>query len=145
MRVVFGDRALELGGIVILPEYQQRGIGVEMIRRAVNATDAELLSAFTRNPAILKAMSRVTRNLYPLMDSPELNRLALEIGAPDAVQVGDAVYQVSRYGDEGLYRGFDPAERPIQEGMSLKQRYPELERIGAALVVVGTINEELPS
>lgn len=138
----FGDSALELSGTVVAPKYQQAfGVGTRMLSDAIQALHPEFIFAHTRNPAILRLMGRFCAPLIPDTYDKYLQDLALDY-SPEAQVIDNVAYHVNRYGEDGLYNGFDPAERVYgTSGVTLKERLHGLNDIGTALVVVGKVNK----
>lgn len=137
----FGGKAIELAGRVIDPDYQARGIGARMLEAFIATEPTQLITTYTRNPAIIKMVRRVSSGVYPLDDDNELREKALQM--PHASAEGNAAYHLNRYGPEGLFHGFDPAERPLSaEGPKLKDVYPQLQSVRHALVIAANINQE---
>lgn len=93
----------------------------------------EHLTGYTRNPAFLRAMQSTGRSVHPLDTCAQLKQTAIRMS--NASQGFDAVYHRGRYGNDGQYGGQDPACRLVG-GLSLKDRFAELENIANALVVV---------
>lgn len=86
-------------------------------------------------------LRHVAHDVYPVDDNDTLEQAALQM--PNASMHDGAVYHFDRYGPDGLFRGFDPADDPLYEGgESLKETYPALQSIRHALVVAATINQE---
>ena len=158
---VFGDRAIELGGIVARPDSQMRGVGQLMLQAYMRSVEQNLITAHTRNPAILRMLANVCgrASVYPLNSTgfvgPDYNFVGRITNHPDSdvarsiphttVDGRDVAYHVNRYGDDGLYGPLsdDPADRPAHKGSptTLKERYPGLEHKGTALVVVADYTE----
>lgn len=114
-----------------------------MLQEQLRLRHPETLVTFTRNPAVIKMISKVAREIYPLSLNPDMAEHALELAADSAVCIDGVVYEPNRYGEAGLYHGFDAADQPISpDGETLKQRFTGLERIGAALVVIASVKEE---
>jgi len=139
MRDDFGGQAIELAGRVIHPSYQGQGIGSEMLREFLKDEEAPYITAYTRNLAVLKMIRRVSESVYPLDNDETLREIAQQM--PNATADSRAVYHIKRYGESGLFQGFDPADRPVG-GKSLKEQFPRLQSIRHALVVAARINME---
>ncbi|HEY8999082.1 MAG TPA: hypothetical protein VIM53_02060 [Candidatus Saccharimonadales bacterium] len=138
MEAAFGGRAVEVGGVVVRPGFQTRRVGTLLVAEYVREVGAKLLTAHTRNPAILRLFAEVCggeQNVYPLGGTPELAELAQQI--PHATTGSGVTYHIDRYDEGGLYGHGDPADRPSGEFKSLKQRFPLLENERTALVVIG--------
>jgi hypothetical protein len=101
----------------------------------------EILTTYTRNPVVLRMISHLAVATYPLVDDSELSQLAQEM--PHAVQSGNATYHKDRYGEQGLFRGDDPADLVVATSpLPLKKRFTELSNIRHALVVAARLNKE---
>lgn len=120
---------------MIDPEHQAKGIGEKFTKAIVNHFEAPTLSAYTRNPALLKMLSAVG-TVFPLHNNPQLRCLALSLDNATEVDGDHAVYHLGRYGAEGLYGKSDPAKRinGIQD-KPLAEIFPCLEDPSNALVV----------
>lgn len=138
----FGGRAVELAGRVIHSDFQSNGIGTSMLQDFLACNSStDILTTYTRNPAVLRMIARTAAATYPLSDDDELRLLAQEM--PHAVQLGDATYHLNRYGERGLFRGADPAELDIATPpLPLKERFKELSNARHALVVAAQLNKE---
>lgn len=137
---VFGDRAVEIGGVVVRPGFQTQRVGTLLVKEYVREAGATLLTSHTRNPAILRLFADVCgdeQNVYPLNSSSELSKLALEMS--HSTIGNDAAYHVDRYDEGDPYGDADPADRPSGAFASLKERFPLLENNRTALVVVGQL------
>lgn len=141
---VFGGRAIELAGRVIRPDYQGQGIGASLLGRFVETHQPSLLTTYTRNPSVLKMMRTVAPEVYPATSDDELQELATEMPFSTLDTQGVA-YHIDRYGEGGLFQGFDPADYPLDGPIPLKESYPGLQNIRSALVVAARINKEIYS
>lgn len=122
------------------PAYQRNGLASSMLRQFVLEREPEFLTTYTRNPSILRMMMRVTEALYPLDNETELRNIAL--AQPNAT-FDSVVYHKNRYGENGLFGGTDPAERPIdRDGVSLKELYPGLQSLRNSLIVAARPRKE---
>ncbi len=133
---VFGDRAVELSGIVVDPELQAKGLGLEMVRSYLQPYhDATFLMAYSRNPAIHRLFEQYHHAPYPHQNSnPKLVEAVAEM--PNASIVDGVAYHLNRYGENGLYGVNDPADRIDRTtGLKFKERYPGLQHKGTALVL----------
>lgn len=138
-RSYFGDSSIELAGRVIDPAYQRQGIGTALLERYIDEASPHQLVTYTRNASILRMLGRVSSQVYPLVSRPDLQARAEEV-SPGAVTVDNATYQTQRYSEEGLFIGYDPADRSYDAtGYSLKQRFMGLQSVRAALVVVADV------
>lgn len=141
IEAVFGGRAIELAGQVIAPARQGEGVGRRMTERFLDTQPTEFMTAYTRNPALIKMMSRVAFDLYPLDDDPTLQQLAASM--PHAAIHDNVAYHVDRYGSDGLFQGADPAESQLMTAPdTLIERFTELKNIRTALVITARINNE---
>jgi hypothetical protein len=106
---VFGAQATELAGISIRPGYQKHDTGTLLVGGFVDRHEPERMTAYTRNPSLLRLLERVSGVEEILLhDNPEEIAETL-----DHASVGHDghVYHVGRYGPDGLYGSFDPATR----------------------------------
>ncbi|HSX36213.1 MAG TPA: hypothetical protein VLH84_04745 [Patescibacteria group bacterium] len=120
------------------PNCQARNIGAQMLADYMRLTNPELVFAHTRNPAILRLLAAACGGeeaVYPLNNSRQHAELALQIPGA-SVESDGVVYHVNRYGNTGLYGMSDPAERQFGASASLKERFPGLNEVGTALVVI---------
>lgn len=140
---VFGGAAIELAGRVIEPSYQGRGIGSYMLRSYMSSSPADLVTTYTRNPAVIRMISAVADTIYPIHKDDELETVAKSM--PNAVMPkNDVVYHHNRYGNDGLYVGEDPADRPHPHiDLSFNQVFPGLKYPGNALVVAARVSPDL--
>ena len=141
---VFGGRAIELAGRVIRPDYQGQGIGAALLGQFVEAHQPSLLTTYTRNPSVLKMMRTVAPDVYPATNDHELRELAAEMPF-SMLDTQGVAYHIDRYGEGGLFQGFDPADYPLDGAIPLKESYPGLQNIRSALVVTARINKEIYS
>lgn len=137
--VVFGGRAIELAGRVVEPELQGRNIGSRLLKEFVSQTDVAYLTTYTRNPSILRMMRSVSSSLYPLDEDSQLQLFAGDMAHATYDELEGTVYHFDRYGEEGLFRGFDPAERACETLEPLKTRFKGLMSVRNALVVAASI------
>lgn len=140
---VFGGTAIELAGRVIDPIYQARGIGSHMLRSYISDDDATFITTYTRNPSVLGMISTVADTIYPMHRDDELEAVAKSM--PNAVvPKNGVVYHYNRYGDDGLYVGKDPADRPYpQIDMALKDVFTGLRHPGNALIVAARVMQSV--
>lgn len=109
-----------------------------MLRQLIDEQSPYYLVTYTRNPAILKMMARETSRLYPLDHDDDLQHMAQSMA--NATTLDGVVCHENRYSPDGLFVGDDPADRAIDEaGLSLKQRFPVLNSVRNALVIVGEV------
>jgi hypothetical protein len=117
----FGGQAIELAGIIIHPDIQKHPLrfGTQLISQFVAEERPSRLVAYTRNPALLRAVGNACHRADVLdYDDPE----AVAASIPHATVEDDGyVYHEGRYAPDGLYRAFDPALRDYG-GMPLSER-----------------------
>ena len=133
IRDYFGDRAIELAGIIVDPSFQQKGIGTEVVREFVSGHPVDHLAAYTRNPSILRLLGAVANQGDVL--------LQLSSPLPHVTHHDGIAYHLDRYGPNGLYGTFDPAERQYN-GQVLNERCSLLSDPNHALAISVTLNEE---
>ena len=137
---VFGDRAIELSGIVVNPQAQAHGLGLEMLQSYLKpGHDAAFITAYSRNPAVFRLFEKHHHASYPKHQTDaELASIAAEM--PNATIVNNVTYHINRYGADGLYGNNDPAERIDKTtGRPYKETYPLLDDPGTALVLAARI------
>ncbi len=111
-----------------------------MLENIIASERPDYLATYTRNPAIVRMIRGVSDTVYPLTNDQHLKVLATEM--PGAVE-HESVYHIDRYPPEGLFRGQDPADRPLDtDGASLKELYPQLISARNALIVVARMRKE---
>ena len=118
------------------------GLGKRMLGSFIDALHPAYITSYTRNPAMLMCIAHYALDgqAYPVNIPEELIDLASEM--PHANVDDDNIgYHIGRYGDTGLYGGFDPADRLYANGQIFKERFPGLQDIGNALVVVAKMPE----
>lgn len=110
IRSDFGGRAIELAGISVRSEYQKHDAGTQLVGSYIDVYHPEEVTAYTRNPSLVRLLERTTRREDILRhDNPE------EVAATlDYATVGPDghLYHIGRYGPDGLYGSYDPAVRP---------------------------------
>lgn len=136
---VFGERAIELAGRVVLPELQGAGIGTNLLEDFIKNQPVSVLTTYTRNPSVLRMIRAVSSSVYPLDDELELQAMAAAMDHASLDSSTGVTYHLHRYGEEGLFKGFDPAERSCESSMPLKQRFTGLMSVRNALVVAARI------
>lgn len=142
---VFGGKAIELAGRVVHPDFQAYGIGSLMLKDFVQHHSADSLTTYTRNPAVLRMIQHVARDIYPKTIVTDLQDIATQMSYAHTDKDG-TTYHFNRYDEGGLYQTDDPADKPlIDGGISLKEQFPRLGNIRHALVVAARINMELLS
>lgn len=116
-----------------------------MLRRFIQDHEPRYLTTYTRNPSILKMISGISSELYPLQSSYELSALASEMPYA-SFDTNGVAYHVNRYGEGGLFSGFDPADLPLDnDRQPLKEQFSGLRNIRSALVIAARINSETQS
>lgn len=139
---VFGGRAVELAGRVIRPEHQANGVGKTMLQDYLSAYQPNNLVTYTRNPAVLKMLGSIAQKIYPLHTDDELQVLASQMPHAETDELG-VTYHINRYGEAGLFQGFDPADLSLDpEHPPLKEVFGRLKNIRNALVVAARITSE---
>jgi len=130
-RDYFGNRAIELAGIIVDPNFQQSGIGLDIVKDFTDHHRFDRLVTYTRNPSVLRILGGVAMKHDVLSyDSP--GHAARDI--PHASVQDGVIYHINRYAPHGLYGGFDPATRKYN-GQILKQRCEMLDNKNNALAV----------
>lgn len=138
---VFGGKAIELAGRVIRPSYQGQGIGSTMLKEFIDQVPTEILTTYTRNPAVLNMISHVASTPYPLVADDHLREIARMMPHATIDQDGVA-YHFNRYDEGGLFIGFDPADDSIEnDGPNLKTQFNQLHNVRHALVVAAEVRE----
>lgn len=111
-----------------------------MLEKLVEEYEPSYLMTYTRNPAIIKMLQKQSSEVYPLDKDEQLKQMAL---AMNYSVERDAVYHIDRYAEEGLFRGEDPANSPVDEsGESLKQKFTSLMSVRNALIVAARVRKE---
>lgn len=133
---VFGGRAVELAGRVVHPEFQAKKIGKTMLRSFITDQQPHLLTTYTRNPAIIRMIRGLSDQIFPYQDyAAGMKYIARRMPNAEIGQYG-TVYHFDRYQEGGLFKGFDPADQPLEkDGPSLKELFPQLSNPRHALVV----------
>lgn len=127
----FGGRAAELAGIIVDPNVQQHGIGTHLVGEFVREHAPDRLTAYTRNPSVLRVLGNVGM-IHDVLRHADPERVATTL---EHATVHDGVlYHVDRYAPDGLYGTFDPATRQYN-GEVLKERYAMLRNKNTALAV----------
>ena len=120
---------------------QQLGLGTALIAKLVSQERVPSIIAHTRNPAVITALSRIA-TVFPIMSSAQMLHMAEAI--PHTEVIEGIAYHTNRYGVDGLYGNFDPADRCLPgHRISLKDEYIGLENPRTALVVVASVNKEV--
>lgn len=108
-----------------------------MLRTYIREHEPTFLTTYTRNPSILRMVDSVSQQTYPLLQDDELQDMALQM--PNA-SMHDVAYHIHRYGEDGLFRGSDPADRSFVSGEPpIKQRFALLNSVRNALVVAARL------
>ena len=118
-RDYFGKRTVELAGIIVHPELQKHHLGTQLVSEFIAEERPSGIIAYTRNPALLRAVGHACRTADVLAyDNPE----EVAAGIPHATSEEDGyVYHKERYAPAGLYGSSDPASREYQ-GVPLDER-----------------------
>jgi GNAT superfamily N-acetyltransferase len=115
----FGDRAIELAGIIVHPDIQKHRFGTQLVSKFIAEERPSRIIAYTRNPALLRAVGNAC-DRADVLDYTDSEVLAATI--PHATVEEDGyVYHAGRYAPDGLYGTFDPAIRNYQ-GVPLNER-----------------------
>jgi hypothetical protein len=122
----FGNRAIELAGIIVDPTFQHKGTGIAIVREFIKEQTADHLTAYTRNPKLLRVLGGVARI------GDVLARPSIEL--PYATEHDGISYHIDRYAPAGLYGSFDPADDDYN-GQVLKHRAALLTNPNNALAV----------
>lgn len=105
----FGGRAAELAGIIIHPSMQGRSLGSSLVESYIDDTRPNRLIAYTRNPALLRAVGRACA-IANVLEHDDPEQVAETI--PNATLKDDGhIYHIGRYAPHGLYGSYDPATR----------------------------------
>lgn len=148
IRGVFGNEAIEAAGIAVLPQFQRKGIAVTAFRALIEVEKPKYLTAYTRNPSLIKAVAETCGigNTFPFNRENRLAGIAATSMANATCIIddnGQQVFHENRYcmpGFSGLYGGDDPAELTLRyDGRSLKEEFTVLEHVGNALIVAATL------
>ncbi len=108
-----------------------------MLMHLVEQQKPEILTTYTRNPHVIRMLARVCDTIYPLVGDENLRDLALKM---EHASLADVAYHIDRYGEDGLFRGEDPADRPLIVGDApLKKRFTGLVSVRNALVVAARV------
>lgn len=128
----FGDRAIELAGIIVDPTSQHKGIGTDIVQEFTRQQSADHLTAYTRNPGLLRVLGAVAQ-LEDIL-------LQQSMVLPNASEHEGIMYHLDRYAPNGLYGSFDPADRSYN-GQALKHRAVLLHNPNNALAVSVPLRE----
>jgi hypothetical protein len=114
-----------------------------MLRTYISDSAATFVTTYTRNPSVLGMIRTVADTIYPIHKDDELEAVAKSM--PNAlVPINNVVYHYNRYGDDGLYVGEDPADRPHPHmDMALKHAFPGLKHPGNALIVAARVMQSV--
>ena len=113
-----------------------------MLQELVQSEQPQFLTTYTRSPKILRMINRVSSELYPIEDDPELHFLASEMLFAEARE--GTFYHINRYSDyeDGLFAGEDPASEPFKKNeLTLKQQFAGLMDTRNALVVAARVRQ----
>jgi len=130
----FGDRAIELAGIVIDPSFQEKGTGTKLVREFTRQHSANHLTAYTRNPRLLRVLGAVAQTKDVLARQ--------SIALPNTTLHDGIAYHIDRYAPTGLYGMFDPADNEY-DGQVLKTRATLLTNPNNALAVAVELAGEI--
>lgn len=85
-------------------------------------------------------IAKVACKVFPL-EGDESSRILAEGLGDNTTTIEGVTYELERYDEQGLFQGFDPADRPYsrESNQALKQRFGGLASTRAALVVVANI------
>lgn len=131
----FGRQTLyHLGGIIVDPEHQGKGLGKKLVRDELAQTRADLLGFHTQNAHMLRLGRKVSN--YDFLLS---YLLATEMGTKDpqvaTVAAVPSVVEAGRYGEHSLYGDLGKFQ---QEGRVI----PDLDyEHGDAIVYVGKVKK----
>ena len=135
----WGGVAIELVGIAVKPEFQGRGLGGAMVNSFSKqcGESPDFITAYTRNPSTVGILHHFG-GAYPLNSDHEL--ISVANAMPEASEINGTVYHIGRYGNKGLYGGYDPADRSLRgDRIPMKERFSELKNKGSALIVASRI------
>jgi hypothetical protein len=135
-RDYFGKRTVELAGIIVHPELQKHHLGTQLVSEFIAEERPSGIIAYTRNPALLRAVGHACRSADVLAyDNPE--EVAASI--PHATLEEDGhIYHMGRYAPTGLYGSFDPASRKYQNVPLDERCKPLKDPINALAIAVET-------
>lgn len=131
-RDYFGNHAVELAGIIVRPDLQKHHLGRQLVGDFIAEERPSRLVAYTRNPALLRAVGYACRRA-DVLDYQDPEALAEAIPYASLEEDG-YIYHVGRYAPNGLYGSFDPAERDYQ-GVPLNERCLLLTEAANALAI----------
>lgn len=123
----------------MLPELQGKGIGTALLRDFIENDPVTTLTTYTRNPSVLRMVRAVSSSVYPLDNDPDLQEMAAAMDHATLDQGTGVTYHIDRYGPEGLFLGFDPADRSCETVESLKERFTGLVSVRNTLVVAARV------
>jgi hypothetical protein len=123
----FGSHAVELAGIIVHPDYQRHHLGSDLVRDFIGTEQPSHIVAYTRNPALLRAVGHASHSANVLVPSGFV--------IPHATLENDGhSYHMGRYAPHGLYGSFDPARREYN-GTPLADQYIHLKDPTNALAI----------
>lgn len=133
----FGNRVIELSGIVIHPDFQNMGIGKKLVNDALNHFNPEMVTSFTRNPSVLRLLEEIGDD-----DIFNQNNKAFALTLPNVTAEIDGYnYHIDRFGPNGLYGANDPAEQ-IYKNQKFMEKFVGLKNICNALALAVNIKRE---
>lgn len=136
----FGNKTVELSGVITDPDYQGKGLGFSMTQDFVDQCGPDRLIAYTRNPAVLRLLG----NCCGRMDILDNEQLKYLLTIPHASIEDGIAYHIDRYAPNGLYGQDDPADS-MYNGEVLKERCSLLTNKNTALAVsVKPIRNHMP-
>lgn len=123
------------------PAKQAKGIGKQLLKAYVRTTEAEYVTTYTRNPAVIQMIAAVCiLPVYPVSKDTELYAIAQSM--PHASSRDGLIIHAGRYGD-GLYPiAQDPALAAGSDGQRFADAFPVLADPGNALIVAAKITKE---
>jgi hypothetical protein len=127
----FGNRGVELAGIIIDPALQNHQVGPDMVRIFIDQFTPDTMTAYTRNPGVLRILGNVSSR-HDVLTNENPEEIAEQL-AYASVHNG-ILYHIDRYGPSGLYGSYDPADRVYNKRV-LKERAVLLQNPNNALAV----------
>jgi hypothetical protein len=102
-----------------------------MVQEFIDQHHPDSLTAYTRNPGVLRILGDVSSQ-DDVLEQENLEEIATRL-AYASVHEG-VLYHLDRYGPDGLYGSYDPADRKYK-GVPLKNRAVLLQNPNHALAV----------
>jgi predicted acetyltransferase len=127
--------AAELSGLIISPDFQQRGFGLELVKKFVTEEKVRNLITQTRNPSTVAIVGKVAEKGDVLRYENPIETASMMPDPDGRIKVVEGViYDINRY-EEPLYGdGHDPAHRGYN-GRPLDEQCPELKDLHNALAI----------